>query len=148
LNTPKSFEGFGKFLEVIQTSVEADPLVQSIVSILAETITDIGGSIKTLNSLSSKAKRAIEDLNKSAQDLRKNFWEYKRAVEFIGLEEEDIEQIISEELRMSGTPDLQALEESARERKGFLDGVSTSLSGLDLKLKDLGGRFASMKGVE
>ncbi len=144
----KSLQGFEKFLEVVKASVEASPLVHSIVSILAETITDIDGNIRTLNDLSSKAKRAIEDLKESAQYLKRNFWEYERAVKFIGLEEKDIKQIIEEKLRMSGTPDLQALEESARERKGFLDDVSTSLSKLDRKLRDLGDCFASMRGVE
>lgn len=144
----KSLQGFEKLLEVVKTSTEASPLVQSIGSILAETVTDIDSSLRTLNSLSSKAKRAMDDLNESAQDLKRNFWEYERAVEFIGLKEEDINQMIDEELQMNGTPDLQAVEESARDRKGFLDGVSVSLSELEQKLKDLENLFTSIRGVE
>ena len=144
----KSLQAFKKLLEIVEKSAEASPLVKSIVSILVETIRDVESDIRTLNNLCNDAKRALEDLNESAENLKTNFWEYERAVKFVGLKEEDIKNIIDDKEKMDGTPDLQEVEKEARKRKEYLDDVSTSISKLDQKLKDLEDLFVTIKGGE
>jgi len=80
--------------------------------------------------------------------LKKNFWEYVRAVKFVGLKEESIEQLINDQMKMVGTPDLQGLGREADEKKEYLDEVSMSLSRLEQKLNQLEGLFTAIKGVK
>lgn len=144
----KSLPGFKTLLEILKRSANASPLVKSIVSILVESINDVDSDIRSLNNLCNNAKRAVEDLNESAKNLKKNFWEYKRAVKFVDLKEQDIEQIINDQIKMVGIPDLEGVEAEAEERKEYLDEVSTSLFRLEQKLTDLENLFRTTKGVK
>lgn len=90
----------------------------------------------------------MEDLSESVETLKRNFWEYKRAVKFVGLKEENIEQVINDQMKMVGTPDLEDLETEADERKNYLNEVSTSLSRLEQGLSQLEDLFTTIKGVK
>lgn len=144
----KSLPGFKKLLEVVRKSTDASPLVKSIVSILVESINDVDSDIRDLDNLCNNARRAMEDLNESAKNLKKNFWEYKRAVKFVDLKEQDIEQIINDQIKMVGIPDSEEAEREAAERKKYLDEVSTSLFRLEHELTDIENLFRTTKGVK
>lgn len=144
----KSLPGFGKLLDVVKESADASPLVKSIVSTLVESINDVDSDIRSLNNLCNNAKRAMEELKESAESLKRNFWEYRRAVKFIGLREQDMEEIINDQMKIGGVPDLEGVVREAKERKDYLDGLSTSLSRLEQKLTDLEDFFRATKGVK
>jgi len=144
----KSLPGFEKLLEVVRKSADASPLVKSIVSTLVESINDVDSDVGNLGNSCNSAKRAMEDLSESAETLKRNFWEYKRAVKFVGLTEESIEQVINDQMKMVGTPDLEDMETEADERKNYLNEVSTSLSRLEQGLSQLEDLFTTIKGVK
>src|SRR4030043_1954312 len=144
----KSLPGFKKLLKVVRKSTGASPLVKSIVSILVESINDVDSDLRNLDNLCNNAKRAIEELTESAENLKRNFWEYKRAVKFVGLKEQDVEQIINDQIKMVGTPDLEEVETEAEERKNYLNEVSTSLFRLEQKLTELENLFRTTKGAK
>ena len=144
----KSLPGFKKVLEVVKQSADASPLVKSIVSTLVESINDVDSDIRNLDNLCNTAKRAMKDLNESAENLRGNFWEYKKAIKFVGLKEQDIEQIINSQIKMVGIPDLEGVEREAEDRKKYLDEVSTALFRLEQKLGDLRNLFGITKGAK
>ncbi|MHA1169961.1 MAG: hypothetical protein ACTSRU_19200, partial [Candidatus Hodarchaeales archaeon] len=142
-NLVKSLPGYKKLLELTKKAKGASPMVRSIVSILVETTNDIDNDIRDLGNSCANAKRAIDELKASAEQLKKNIWEYKKAVKFADLDEDAIKSIISEQMKMEGTPDLEEAEDAAQEVKGFLDEFSASLSELDKKLADLERIFTS-----
>jgi Mg2+ and Co2+ transporter CorA len=98
---------------------------------------DVETDILKLESLCVSTKRALEDLISVGDKFKKNFWEYPRATKFVGIKEEDMEALISEQLKIGGTLTLQKLQSDANERKEYLEGINDSLSQLDSRLNKL-----------
>jgi hypothetical protein len=143
-NLVKSLPGFKKLLELTRTADDTSPIIKSIFSILLETTSDIDDDIRNLDNLCSSAKRALEELNTSAEQLRQNIWEYKKAVKFSGLVQETIKEMIGEQMKMNGIPELEDVETTAQEAKGCLDNMSDSLSELEKRLSDINDVFTLM----
>jgi prefoldin subunit 5 len=140
-NLVKSLPGFEKFLELTKAAKGAAPIVKAIFSILVETTNDIDDDIRELDDSCSSARRALNELNTSADQVRQNIWEYKKAVKFSGLDEETIKEMIGEQMKMDGTPDLEDVETAAQGAKGSLESISSSLSQLEKKLSDIENSF-------
>ena len=143
-NVVKSLPGFKKLLDLTRKANAASPIIKSIFSILVETTSDIDNAVRELNDSCGNARRALDELNTSAEQLRQNIWEYKKAVKFSGLDEELIKEMIGEQMKMGGTPDLEDVETVAQEAKGSLEGMSASLSELEKKLSDIEEAFTLM----
>lgn len=142
----KSLQGYEELLEIAHKAGDTSPLTKSIVSVLIETTTDMDSDVRVLDNLCSNAKRVLEDLKAAAEQLRENFWEYKRAVKFAELGEEAVTQMVSDQMKMDGTLDLQEVERAADEKREYLDEFSTSLSQLEQKLKEIEALFVSVQG--
>ena len=137
----KSLPGFEELLNIIDRARNTSSLTRSIVSVLAESTDDIDGDIRALSNACDNARRAIEGLTTSAEYLRKNFWEYRRAVKFTDLKEVVVKATISDQMTLDGTLTLEGVERRAGEIRERLEEFSASLSELEEKLKELEGFF-------
>lgn len=147
----KSKGSFEKLLEIAKESTNPErsisPLPKYVVNLLMSSL-DIKSDIRKLESLSNTVMRALEELANSRENLKKNFWEYPKATKFLATTEDKIKAIAAEQSKMDGTPTLQQLEKDARERKQYLDEVSTSLSDLNRKLTSLENIWSGLRGAE
>jgi hypothetical protein len=147
----KALSGFEKLLEIAKRAIDekasASVLVKCIVRMFMSSL-DVENQVRRLASLSGSATRALEELEKASNDLKKNFWEYPKATKFLGMTEDSIKKLVSEQTRMSGTPTLQKLETDAKERKEYFERISHGLGQLDKKLGELQSIFDQMKKEE
>jgi len=145
-------DGIEKLLEIAKKSKNdqgsAAPLIKCIVNVFMDALAGkIEKDIKVLESQSSNVKNAIEELKKVSENLKKNFWEYPKAIKFIGITEEDIERIVSEQMKMDSVYTLKELENEVNERKEYLRNISENLETLNSKLENLKEIFNQIKGV-
>jgi len=142
----KSLPSYRKLSEIFGKSANVSPLVKSIIVLLTENIEGIDDDVSDMGNLCNNAKRALEELQESAENLEKNFSEYKKAIKFLGLKKKDLKSVIDEQIKMEGTLELEEIEEKARERKEYLDAISVKLAELESKLEELEEKLSQIKG--
>ncbi len=146
----KAKDGINKILEIAKETLKdtgsAAPLIKCIVNTFMKAVEgNIERNIRNLAYSSDSVKRAVEELKNASENIKKNFWEYPEATKFIGITEDDIKTIVSKQMRIDGSPTLQALEASVKERKEYLEDVSKNLSLLNEKLNKLKYIFSQIK---
>lgn len=141
----KAKDGIRKIIEIAKESQKdagVSALTRYIIKIfMNELATNNQKDIRELASSSSNVKRSVDGLKKASDDVKRNFLEYSRATRFVGIKEDQIKQIVAKQMKLTGTPTLEALETSAGERKGYLEDISKNLNLLDRKLGELEGIF-------
>lgn len=143
----KSLPGFEKLLDLLKKSVEAEPLVKAIEWTLASEVDEKSHRFTRLKQRCDGAQRTLHDLEESFQNLEHNFfWECEKAVEFTGLDEEDLQRLKETQLQMSGRFNPKELEDVAREGKTSLDDISLALNDLEEKLKAMEACFIKIRG--
>lgn len=142
----KSLPSFEKLLEILNKSRNTSPLVKSITVLLAENMEEIDSDVRELSNSNNNAKRALEELQESAENLESNFLEYKKAIKFLVLKKKDMKSVIDEQVKMDDTLELEEIEEKARERKEYLDAMSVKLAELESKLEELEEKLSQIKG--
>lgn len=142
----KSLPSFEKLLEILDKSVNISPTTKKIIALLTKNLEGLDDDIRDLSNLCNNAKRALEDMKESAENLEKNFAEYKKATKFIGISKKDLTGIIDKQLKIEDTRDLEKIEEEANERKEWLDTVSARLAELEGKLNQLQDTLSQIKG--
>jgi len=137
----KANNGIKKLLEIAKESIKdagVSPLTKYIVkTFMNEVVENNEKDVRDLASSSSSVKRSVDELKKASDNIRKNFWEYRRATKFVGIKEDDIKAIVSKQMKLDGAPTLQGLETSVNERKEYLEAISKDLGLLDRKLGEL-----------
>jgi hypothetical protein len=141
----KSLPSFERLSEILSKSTNASSLVKTITMLLVENIEDIDSDIRILSNLCRNAKRALAELRESAENLEKNFSEYKKAVKFIGVSKKDLKKMIDEQTKMAGVRKIERTKEEANEIKDYLDTVSAQLAELEQKLDQLQGVLSQIK---
>jgi len=111
--------------------------VRIIVRIFAHEL-DASAHVKSLQVKCSAAKQATERLLRTADLLVKNFYEFPKAVRFLGLASESVlQEYASEQLSIRRTLSPQQLTTEAQERHQRLDSVSGQLRRLQESLERL-----------
>lgn len=101
--------------------------------------------LRSLQAGLREARDIPDKLNKAGEDLKKNFWECRDAVQFIGLGEEDIEKTISSETSFKGGFKLQEISEKAEKSKNWLEKISSDLNKLESRIGELNEVFSGFK---
>jgi len=148
----KAKDGINKILEIAREALKdtgsAAPLIKCIVNTYMTAVAgNIEKNVRMLASSSNNVKRTVVELKNASENIKKNYWEYPKATKFIGITEGDIKAIVSEQMKIDGSPTLQELETSLKERKEYLEDVSKNLGRLNEELKKLEGMFSQIKEV-
>lgn len=146
----KAKDGIRKITEIGKEALKDDgsaaPLVKCITFTFMEAVLkNIEKSVNVLESLSGAAERRLEELTKESGNLRKNFWEYSKATKFVGMTEDRMKSIIADQKKIGGNPTLQVLETTAKEKKEYLESISSNLSFLEKDLQKLDSLFTEIK---
>jgi hypothetical protein len=143
----KAVDGFQRLLGIAKECVNPEKkthvLVECIASILIQSL-DIETDAREFGGSCQEVMRHFGNLETVANDLRKNCYEYSKATKFLGMKDKDIEELISKQLEIGGTPTLQNLQNEVNERKGYLEEINNSLGILEGKLSSLEEIFATM----
>ncbi len=138
---------FGIGEEVLKDTGSAAPLVKFIVSTFMGVVVDnIEKDARNLASASQSARNALEELKRAGENLKKNFWEYPKATKFIGITDDGVKAIVSEQVKVERTITLQELENNAKESKAYLEEISRKFGLLDKKLNELEAIFKQARG--
>jgi hypothetical protein len=146
----KSKQGIIVLLSALRQSIadtgSAAPLVRQIVSIFSNALLDeVESNIRSLASVSGGTKRALEELTKTAANLKRNLFEHSKAAKFAGVTQEHLDRIIKDQMTIGGNPQWTTLESEIRNRREYLASISSSLGKLQTKLDDLEGLFSQVK---
>ena len=138
----KAKDSVKKFSEIAKEAVkdtgDAAPLIKCIVNTFMNAVDESNGkNVRNLASSSGSVKRIVSELKKVSENLKQNFWEYRKATRFLGIVEDNVKTIVSEQMKIGGTPTLQQLETSVKERREYLEDISKNLGLLDKKLEEL-----------
>lgn len=114
------------------------PLVQQITGIFAKALLErIDKEVRVLASTLSAVKRAHQELRAASSNLSRNFFEYRKAVQFSGITQKIVEVVIKEQMNLSVQPKWTELEMTLLDRKEYLVGISSDLGKLEKKLGEL-----------
>jgi hypothetical protein len=138
----KAKDSIKRFSEIAQDSVkddgDASRYIKSVIDTLMSVMTEsFEKDMRSLLSSSGSSRRSVGDLKKVAVDLLQNFWEYRKAVKYLGIKEDDMKKIVSEQMLIGGHPTLLELETLTKEKKEFLEDISKNLGLLNKKLDGL-----------
>lgn len=138
----KAKDSVKKFSEIAREAVkdtgDAAPLIKCIVNTFMNAVDESNGkNVRNLASSSGSVKRIVSELKKVSENLKQNFWEYRKATKFLGIVEDNVKTLVSEQMKIGGTPTLQQLETSVKERREYLEDISKNLGLLDKKLEEL-----------
>jgi len=142
----KSLSGFKRLSEVINRSSKSSEVVKSIIILLSENIEEIEDEITELDDLCSDTEWALEDLQESAENLKRNFSEYRKAMKFLGLKKKDLDKIIKANTKVEGVLSLEDIKEKAKENREYLDEISQKITELEDTLNDIDNRLSQIKG--
>lgn len=146
----KATNGVKKLLEIVKDSLKDTgsnaTLVRSVVNaFMGAVIGNIEKDVRNLTLLYNSTKNSLDALRSSADNVKRNFWEYPKAVRFVGLSEDIITTIVSEQMTIRDTHTLTQLESLAKERKEYLENLSRGLNTLETKLNELASAFSQAK---
>ena len=100
-----------------------------------------------MEDLCSDTERALEDLQESAENLKKNFLsEYKKSMKFLGLKKKDLDKIIEANTKIEGRLSLEDIKERAKENREYLDEISQKITKLEDTLNNIDNRLSQIKG--
>jgi hypothetical protein len=141
----KAKGGFEKLLEIAKSAIgdggSTSGLLRCIVKTFMNSL-DIEGYVRNLESLIGATNSALEELTKVGDNLRKNYWEYPKATKFVGITEEDVKELVSEQTKINGTLTLQKLQSDAKGAKEYLEEINNSLGQLERKLNEIQKSFS------
>ena len=136
----KAKGGFEKLRDIAKSALidegSASSLARCIVNAFMSSL-NVESDVRSIGSLASSVKKALDDLTTAGEKLIKNFWEYRRATKFVGITEDEVKTLASEKKKISGILTLQQLNNKSKENTQYLDDVSANLGRLDRKLAEL-----------
>jgi len=113
-------------------------LLISLYSLFAsQLIAETSTGTRRLDPLLIRAQTSMDGLEQAIKDLRRNFLEYPKAVEFTRISEEDIVASIQDLTSMNGTPRLDEFIKEIDDATYELNGLSESLSNTDQILEQI-----------
>jgi hypothetical protein len=147
----KAKDGFEKLVEIAKRSIDDDgdaaPILKSIVRTIMGSLSVKDNIVRTLEGLCISAKNALDKLEEAGENLKRNYWEYRKATKFAELTEEHINKLVSEYTKINGKPSLQTLENKAREAKDYLDSITNTLRLLEEMLGKIDQAFKQITEV-
>ena len=142
-------DGLNKLLQRMKEAIEdkgaGAPLVKSLYKLFAIHLRDKGSDLRMLQDQLREANDALEKLEESCKTLRKNFWEYRKAIQFAEIKKDDIEELISEETSMKGFLTLQELLREANSRRERIEKISDDLGDLEKLIDELNENFKRLR---
>ena len=123
----------------------AASLIKALYKLYAIHLYDLQSELVELRTLIRDADNALDKLQESCDSLKKNFWEYGKAVQFAGLKEEDMEKAIAKEASVHDRLTLEGLEEEAIQGKDHLESISEGLRNLQTLIDNLAESFDKLR---
>jgi len=123
----------------------AASLIKALHKLYAIHLYELQSELVEFQILIRDADNALDKLQESCDSLKKNFWEYGKAVQFAGLKEEDMEKAIAKEASVHGRLTLEGLEEEAIRGKDHLESISEGLRNLQTLIDNLAKSFGKLR---
>lgn len=124
-------------------------LVKFIVHSFMDTlVNNIEKDVRDLGISCSNTRTAFENLKHATSNLKQNFFEYPKAVKFVGLTDQGRDEIIASNMKVGGTPTLEQLQANMKDGKDNLEGISKELGYLERDLKGWEAIIDQARGVK
>ena len=131
--------------EAVEDKGVGAPLIKALYKLFAIELRRKESDLRTFQVQLREAKDACDKLKEAGSSLKKNFWEYGKAVQFVELDEEDIEESISEETALRGKLTLQDLRERADGGRNRLERISSGFDDLEKHVEELNQNFDKLR---
>jgi hypothetical protein len=138
----KASGGFRQLVQMLHSTEATSSPYRAVLELYGSSI-DVAKSIKSLRAKCETAERAMERLQRCADDLLQNYREHGRAVTYLSLTEESLRATVESEMNVGQTCTPVSLSQEVTARAERLEDISGALARLQKQLDNLAGALGS-----
>lgn len=131
---------------ILTSKSSAASLLKALHKLYAIHLMDLQSEVVTLQNLTKDADNSLNELQEACENLKKNYWEYGKAVQFAELKEDDIDKAIAEETAFHGKLTIENMKEKIVEGKSQIESITGVLSNLQTLIDELENYFRKLRG--
>ncbi|MCX5676479.1 MAG: ATP-binding protein [Planctomycetota bacterium] len=137
----KAAGGFRSLRDMMKTCLDAAEgaaaqTAKALLELFASSL-DVAKSVRSLQTRCESARRALERVDRTADALLRNVWEYPKAVSLLETSEDEIKEFLAQERNVPETCTLADLSQKAADKAERFEEINQALKRLEDRLGDI-----------